>query len=43
MAPRADWGRRVGWLVLLWAGGVGALTLVAWVLKVAMRAAGLAA
>lgn len=36
------WMRRVGWLVLLWAGGVAVLTAVAWALKAVMRAAGLA-
>lgn len=41
MAP-PRWMRRAGWLVLLWAGGVAALTAVAWGLKAVMRAAGLA-
>lgn len=35
------WLRRAGWLVVLWLGGVAALGLVALVLRVAMRAAGM--
>lgn len=35
------WLRRVAWLVLIWAVSVAALALVAWLLKGAMRAAGL--
>lgn len=33
--------RRVLWFVLLWVGGVLALGAVAWLLRVAMRAAGM--
>ncbi|MBX6320100.1 DUF2474 family protein [Pigmentiphaga sp.] len=36
------WRRRLAWLVLLWAGGVAALAALAALLKLAMRAAGLA-
>ena len=39
MAPL--WLRRVGWLVALWLAGVAALGVVAWVLRVAMHAAGM--
>jgi hypothetical protein len=35
------WLRRVGWLIVLWAGGVAALGVVALVLRLFMRAAGL--
>ena len=41
MAARPEWLRRVGWLLALWAGGVAALGAVAFLLKLAMRAAGL--
>ena len=39
--PYGPWWRRVGWLLLLWLIGVGALGVVAIVLKVLMRLAGL--
>lgn len=35
------WLRRIGWLVILWLGGVAALGLVALALRIAMRAAGM--
>ena len=35
------WMRRLGWLVALWLGGVGALGVVALVLRVLMHAAGM--
>ena len=38
---RRLWLRRVGWLVVLWAGGVAALGVVALLLRFVMRAAGL--
>lgn len=41
--PRAHWLRRIGWLVLLWAGSVAALGLVAWLIRQFMNAAGLSA
>ena len=41
-APLRLWLRRLLWLVALWAGGVAALGLVAWGLRLAMKAAGLA-
>jgi hypothetical protein len=33
--------RRLGWLVALWLGGVAALAVVAWLLRVLMHAAGM--
>jgi hypothetical protein len=38
---RRQWLRRLAWMAALWLGGVAALGAVAWVLRVAMRAAGL--
>jgi hypothetical protein len=38
---RSIW-RRLAWLVALWCGGVLALGAAAWLLKLFMRAAGLA-
>jgi hypothetical protein len=35
------WVRRVGWLLLLWGAGVAALSVVAALLHVLMRAAGM--
>ncbi len=35
------WWRRIGWLLLIWVLSVGALALVAAILKVVMRTAGL--
>jgi hypothetical protein len=37
------WRKRLGWLLLLWLLGVGALGLVTLLLKLVMRLAGLAA
>ncbi|EIK53661.1 hypothetical protein YO5_15160 [Stutzerimonas stutzeri TS44] len=39
-ADRPLW-QRLGWLVLLWSGSVLALAVVAWLLRLAMQAAGL--
>ena len=36
-----SWSRRVGWLVLIWAASVGALAVVAAVLKLVITWAGL--
>lgn len=36
------WVRRLGWLVILWAGGVAALFAVAQLLKAIMRGSGMA-
>ena len=38
---RRLWLRRVGWLVVLWVGGVAALGIVALALRFVMQAAGL--
>ena len=35
------WARRLGWMVLLWSGGVTALFLVAGLLRLLMRAVGM--
>jgi hypothetical protein len=35
------WWKRVGWLLLIWLLSVGALALVAAILKIVMRVAGL--
>ena len=35
------WLQRVGWLVLLWLGGVAALALAAGLLRLLMHAAGM--
>jgi len=35
------WAKRVGWLALLWVAGVAALGLVAVLIRVAMRVAGM--
>lgn len=39
--PPRTWLRRVGWLVLIWAGSVLALTVVAGLIRLIMTAAGL--
>ena len=35
------WLRRLGWMLALWLGGVGALGVVAWLIRVLMHAAGM--
>jgi len=40
MAQQRSWAVRAGWLVLLWAGGVAAVGLVAYLLRVLMNWAG---
>ena len=37
------WLARFGWLVVFWMAGVAAVGLVAWLLKLAMNAVGMAA
>jgi len=39
----ASWPKRLGWLLLIWAASVAALGVAAWVLRVVMRAVGMAA
>ncbi|WP_353506163.1 DUF2474 domain-containing protein [Variovorax jilinensis] len=36
------WGRRLAWLAAFWMAGVAATGALAWVLKLLMRAVGLA-
>jgi hypothetical protein len=38
---RREWLRRLGWMVLLWLGGVMALAAVAFVIRLIMHAAGM--
>jgi len=39
--PMPLWLRRLGWMIVLWAGGVAALYLVAALLRAIMHAAGM--
>ena len=41
MRAERVWLRRMGWLFVLWAGGVGALWLVATLIRGLMHAAGM--
>ena len=41
--PPASLWRRLGWLVVFWAGGVAALAVLAWLLRQFMGALGLTA
>jgi len=40
--PGRRWWRRIGWLLLIWSASVAALALVAAMLKLVMRAVGMA-
>ena len=40
-ATRREWMRRLGWLAALWLGGVAALSLIAYVIRVIMHALGM--
>ncbi|MBL8289252.1 MAG: DUF2474 domain-containing protein [Rubrivivax sp.] len=40
---RNKWLTRLVWLVVIWAGSVGALGLAAWLMRMAMQAGGLTA
>ncbi|MDX3893180.1 DUF2474 domain-containing protein [Pusillimonas sp.] len=40
MPERRPWTSRIGWLLLFWAGGVAALGLVAYLLRLFMNWAG---
>lgn len=41
MAARRVWLRRLGWMGALWLGGVVSLALVAFLIRVIMRLAGM--
>ena len=41
-SPPAPLAKRLGWLLLLWCGGVAAVAAVALLIRLAMRAAGMA-
>jgi hypothetical protein len=41
MAARRQWMRRLGWMALLWMGGVASLALVAFLIRIIMHAAGM--
>ncbi|MGI4721110.1 MAG: DUF2474 domain-containing protein [Janthinobacterium lividum] len=41
MATRREWMRRIGWMAALWAGGVTTLALVAYLIRLLMRAFGM--
>jgi hypothetical protein len=41
MATRREWLRQLGWMVLLWAGGVVSLALVALSIKTIMGLIGM--
>jgi hypothetical protein len=41
MAAARLWLRRLGWMAALWTGGVAALAVVAWVLRMLMHVAGM--
>jgi len=41
MVARREWARRLGWMALLWAGGVATLALVAFLIRIVMHAAGM--
>lgn len=39
--PTPGWSQRIGWLLLIWSAGVAALAVVAWLIRLAMRGAGM--
>ena len=39
----AAWWKKLAWLILIWAAGVAALGVVAWLLRWLMQTAGLSA
>ena len=41
MATRRRWLRQLGWMALLWLGGVATLALVAFLIRIVMHAAGM--
>ncbi|WP_020655750.1 DUF2474 domain-containing protein [Massilia niastensis] len=40
IGPR-EWLRRIGWMLVLWAGGVVTLSIMAFLIRVIMHAAGM--
>jgi uncharacterized membrane protein len=40
-AGRRLWARRVGWLLILWVGGVASLAVIAFLMRMIMRMAGM--
>ena len=40
--PNNSWWQKLGWLILIWATSVAMLAAVAWVIRLLIRAAGLA-
>lgn len=40
-SAKPSWGKRVGWLIVIWAASVLTLAVVAYGLKLVMRAVGL--
>jgi len=40
---RKPWGRRIAWMIGLWAASVGVLALVAYLLRLVMEAVGMTA
>lgn len=40
-APRGLWLRRVGWLMVIWAGSIAALAVVAMLFRLLMNLAGM--
>lgn len=43
MKAPSSWGRRVAWLLGIWAASVGALALAAWLLRLVMDFVGMTA
>ena len=41
MPARRLWLRRLGWVALLWLGGVASLSLAAFLIRIVMHAAGM--
>lgn len=41
MAAHRKWLRQLGWMALLWLGGVITLSLVAFLIRILMHAAGM--
>ncbi|EJF90474.1 DUF2474 domain-containing protein [Bartonella tamiae] len=39
--PKINWFKRIGWLVLIWGGSIGALAVVALIFRVIMHLIGM--